>query len=55
MNENLVRFKQQERDVLNRSVKEFLNKGGVVDKIKSKPASPSRSNKTNFRHYIETT
>lgn len=54
MNENLVKFKQQERDVLSRSVKEFLSKGGKVDKIKTKPATPSRSNKTNFRHYIET-
>ena len=53
MNENLVKFKQQERDVLNESIQAFLSKGGKVDKIKSKTSTPSAVNKTNFRHYIE--
>lgn len=53
MNENLVKFKQQERDALNESIQAFLNKGGKVDKIKSKSSTPNSLNKTNFRDYIE--
>ena len=53
MNENLVKFKQIERDEINQSVQEFLNSGGTINKIEEKEAPPPTLIKTSFRDYIE--